>query len=49
MSDITKRILTGTAYVTLLLFVIMQPISALVLFLLIAFIIEKPKKIINFE
>ena len=36
MSDITKRILTGTAYVTLLLFVIMQPISALVLFLLIA-------------
>ena len=36
MSDVTKRIFTGTAYVTLLLFVIMQPISALVLFLLIA-------------
>ncbi len=31
-----KRILTGTAYVTLLLFVIMQAISALVLFLLVA-------------
>ena len=36
MSDVTKRILTGTAYVTLLLFVLMQTISALVLFLLVA-------------
>ena len=36
MSDVTKRILTGTAYVTLLLFVIMEPISALVLFSLVA-------------
>lgn len=36
MSDVTKRILTGTTYVTLLLFVLMQSISALVLFLLIA-------------
>ena len=36
MSDVTKRILTGAAYVTLLLFVMMQPISALVLFLLVA-------------
>ena len=36
MSDVTKRILTGTTYVTLLLFVLMQTISALVLFLLIA-------------
>ena len=36
MSDVTKRILTGTAYVTLLLFVIMQTISALVLFSLVA-------------
>ena len=36
MSNVTKRILTGTAYVTLLLFVIMQAISALVLFLLVA-------------
>ena len=31
-----KRILTGTAYVTILLFVIMQPIFALVLFSLVA-------------
>ena len=36
MSNVTIRILTGTAYVTLLLFVLMQTISALVLFLLIA-------------
>lgn len=36
MSDVTKRILTGIAYVTLLLFVIMQTISALILFLLVA-------------
>ena len=36
MSDVTKRILTGTAYVTLLLFILMQTISALVLFLLVA-------------
>ena len=36
MSDVTKRILTGTAYVTLLLFVIMQTISALILFLIVA-------------
>ena len=36
MSDVMKRILTGTAYVATLLFVIMQPISALVLFSLVA-------------
>ena len=36
MRDVKKRILTGTAYVTLLLFVLMQTISALVLFLLVA-------------
>ena len=36
MSNVTKRILTGTVYVTLLLFVLMQTISALVLFLLVA-------------
>ena len=36
MSNVTKRILTGIAYVTLLLFVIMQLISALVLFLIVA-------------
>ena len=36
MRDVNKRILTGTVYVTLLLFVLMQTISALVLFLLIA-------------
>ena len=36
MSYITKRILTGTAYVTLLLFVIMQAISTLVFFLIVA-------------
>lgn len=36
MSNVTKRILTGTAYVTLLLFVIMQTISALILFLLVS-------------
>ena len=36
MSDVTKRILTGTIYVTLLLFVLMQTISALVFFSLIA-------------
>ena len=36
MSDLTKRILTGTAYVTLMLFVIMQSISVIILFLLIA-------------
>ncbi|MDG2436246.1 MAG: phosphatidate cytidylyltransferase [Polaribacter sp.] len=36
MSDVTKRILTGTAYVTLLLFVIMEPTYALVLFSLVA-------------
>ena len=36
MSDVTKRILTGTAYVTLLLFVLLQTISAIVVFLLIA-------------
>ena len=36
MSDVTKRILTGTAYVTLLLFVIMEPKYALVLFSLAA-------------
>ena len=36
MSDVTKRILTGTAYVSLLLLVLMQTISALVLFLLVA-------------
>lgn len=36
MSDVMKRILTGTAYVTILLFVIMQPIFALVLFSLVA-------------
>lgn len=36
MRDVNKRILTGTVYVTLLLFVLMQTISALVLFLLVA-------------
>ena len=36
MSDVTKRILTGTAYVTLLLFVIMEPKYALVLFSLVS-------------
>ena len=36
MSNVTKRILTGTAYVTLILLVIIQPISALVFFLLVA-------------
>ena len=36
MSDVTKRILTGTAYVTLLLFVLSQTISTIVVFLLIA-------------
>ena len=36
MSNVTKRILTGTAYVTLLLFIIMQTISALVFFLIFA-------------
>ena len=36
MSDVKKRILTGTAYVTLLLFVLMQTISVIVLFLLVA-------------
>ena len=36
MSDVTKRILTGTVYVTLLLFVLMHTISALVLFLVVA-------------
>ena len=36
MRDVNKRILTGTVYVTLLLFVLMQTISALVLFLVVA-------------
>ena len=36
MSNVTKRILTGTAYVTLLLAVLMQTISAIVLFLIVA-------------
>ena len=36
MRDVNKRILTGTVYVTLLLFVLMHTISALVLFLLVA-------------
>tara|TARA_B000000565_G_scaffold230164_1_gene188303 strand:+ start:128 stop:931 length:804 start_codon:yes stop_codon:yes gene_type:complete len=36
MSNVTKRILTGTAYVTLLLVLLMQKISALVLFLIVA-------------
>lgn len=36
MSDITKRILTGIVYVTLILFLLMQSISVIVLFLLIA-------------
>ena len=36
MRDLTKRILTGTAYVTLTLFLLMQSISVIVVFLLIA-------------
>ena len=36
MSDVTIRILTGTAYVTLILFVIMEPKYALVLFSLVS-------------
>ena len=36
MSDVTKRILTGTAFVTLILAVLMQTISAIVLFLIVA-------------
>ena len=36
MRDVNKRILTGTVYVTLLLFALMQTISALVLFLVVA-------------
>lgn len=36
MSNVTQRILTGIAYVILILLVIMQPISAIVLFLLVA-------------
>ena len=36
MRGLTKRILTGTAYVTLTLFLLMQSISVIVLFLLIA-------------
>ncbi len=36
MSDVKKRILTGTAYVTLLLLVLMHTISVIVLFLIVA-------------
>ena len=36
MSDVMKRILTGAAYATLLLFVIMKPIYVLLIFLLVA-------------
>ncbi|GIR11529.1 MAG: hypothetical protein CM15mP23_01040 [Cryomorphaceae bacterium] len=36
MSDLTKRILTGSAYVALMLFVLMQSISVIVIFLLVA-------------
>ena len=36
MSNLTKRILSGTAYVTLLSLVIIQPVSALIFFLLIS-------------
>lgn len=36
MSDLTKRILTGSAYVALMLFVLMQSIFVIVIFLLVA-------------